>query len=103
MIVKFNVYCLAAATTASVAAAIGLHNKPHNNSCGPQLQQQPPPPPPPQLQQLQPQQQSQQQQTKEEKHVDSKSYLDSDITSIFSNRKNACTQNSFVTCLEPPQ
>lgn len=33
------------------------------------------------------QQQQQQQQPKEEKHVDSKSYLDSDITSIFSNRK----------------
>lgn len=34
--------------------------------------------------------QKQQQQPKEEKHVESKSYLDSDISSIFSNRKT-CT------------
>lgn len=84
MIINFNVYYLTAATTASVAAAIGLHSNQK-----PQLQQQQQPPQPMQLQPQQQLQQQQQQQTNEEKHVDSKSYLDSDITSIFSNRKNA--------------
>lgn len=95
MIVKFNVYCLAAAATAaSVATAIGLHNqKPQLQ----QLQQQQPP----QLQQQQPLQQSQQQQTKDEKHVDSKSYLDSDITSIFSNRTFAGEKTIIIFFIEP--
>lgn len=92
MIVKFNVYCLAAAATAaSVATVIGLHNQ------KPQLQQQQPP----QLQQQQPLQQSQQQQTKDEKHVDSKSYLDSDITSIFSNRTFTGEKTVIIFFIEP--
>lgn len=70
-------------SVASAASAIGLHN----SQKPPQLQQQQILP---QLQQQSQQlQQSQQQQNKDEKLVESKSYLDSDITSIFSNRKNA--------------
>lgn len=81
MVIKYDVYCLIA-VAAAVASTAGLHNNQK-----PQLQQEQQQPL--QLQQQQPQQQSQQQQTKGEKHVDSKSYLDSDITSIFSNRKIA--------------
>lgn len=69
------------------SAAIGLVNNQQQQEYQQQQQLQQPPPPP----QPQPLQQQQQQLSQDDKHVDSKSYLDSDINSIFSNRKCTCS------------